>query len=227
LESGAKKMIPILEMKNITSELSKMGVPILNRLSFSLNPKDRLVLKGPSGSGKSLLLRSLIFLDPIRSGEVWFQNQKVKPEEIPNYRSRVIYLGQKPSLLEGSVEDNLKFAFQLKTHQNKKYDRKSVLKLVNSFNFEESFLTQSAKFLSGGESQIVALVRALILDPQILLLDEPTASLDASRSDIFEKLIVKWVEESEDRAFIWVTHHREQEEKVGTAFLSLETGNLK
>ena len=216
-------MIPILEMKNITSELSKMGVPILNRLSFSLNPKDRLVLKGPSGSGKSLLLRSLIFLDPIRSGEVWFQNQKVKPEEIPNYRSRVIYLSQKPSLIEGSVEDNFKFALGLKTHQNKKYDRNSVLKILNTFNFEESFLNQSAKFLSGGESQIVALVRALILDPQILLLDEPTASLDTNRSEVFERLIIQWVEESQDRAFIWVTHQKDQEKKVGKTFLSLET----
>ena len=219
-------MIPILEMKNITSELSKVGEPILNCLSFSLNPKDRLVLKGPSGSGKSLLLRSLVFLDPIRSGEVWFQNQKVKLEEIPNYRSRVVYLGQKPSLIEGSVEDNLKFAFQLKTHQNKKYDRNSVLKIVNTFNFEESFLNQSAKFLSGGESQIVALVRALILDPQILLLDEPTASLDTNRSEVFERLIIQWVEESQDRAFIWVTHHKDQEKKVGNSFLSLEIRSL-
>jgi putative ABC transport system ATP-binding protein len=220
-------MTPVLEIKNITSDLSKMGTPILNSLSFSLNPKDRLVLKGPSGSGKSLLLRSLIFLDPIRSGEIYFQNQKVKSEDIPNYRSRVIYLSQKPSLIEGSVEDNFKFALGLKTHQNKKYDRLSVLKLIKLFNLEESFLKQPAKYLSGGEGQIVALVRALILEPQILLLDEPTASLDANRSEVFEKFMFQWVEESQDRAFIWVTHHKDQEKKVGKSFLSLETRNLE
>lgn len=219
-------MNPILELKNITSELSKMGTPLLNSFSFSLNPKDRLVLKGPSGSGKSLLLRSLIFLDPIRAGEIWFHNQQVKPEGIPIYRSRVIYLSQKPSLLEGSVEDNLKFAFGLKTHQNKNYDRSSVLKFIKLFNLEESFLNQSAKYLSGGEGQIVALIRALILDPEIFLLDEPTASLDVARSETFEKLMVQWVEESKDRAFIWVTHHKDQEKKVGNTFVTLDSGNL-
>ncbi len=65
-----------------------------------------------------------------------------------------------------------------------------------------------------------------ILDSQIMILDEPTASLDKNRSEVFENELVSWVESSQDRAFIWVTHKKEQESKVGKSFLSLANGTL-
>ena len=218
-------MTPLLEIKNLTSQITREGRPLLNAVSFSLNKSDRLVLKGASGSGKSLLLRSLIFLDPLSSGEVFLNGKLIAPKEVPHYRSQVIYHGQKPSLLEGTVQENLEGPFSFQIHQNKKYDRQIISHYLSIFNLQDSFLNQSAKLLSGGEAQIVALLRALILQPQILLLDEPTASLDKARGDIFEREIIRWVEDSpaeeQNRSFIWVTHQKEQALKMGTSFLSL------
>ena len=212
---------PILEIRNLSSEIARQGTPLLQSISISLHEKERLVLTGPSGVGKSLLLRMIVFIDPIKSGEIYFHEKKISQTDIPFFRSQVIYLGQKPSLIEGTVEDNLKGAFKLKIHSEKKYNRERVLTCLKTFDLSEGFLNQQAKLLSGGEAQIMAIIRALILDPKVLLLDEPTASLDSRRSKNFEDCIIDWVNNSQERAFIWITHQREQENRLGTRILNL------
>ena len=219
-------MNPILQIKDLSSPLQREGVPLLNSVSFTLQSGDRLVLTGPSGSGKSLLLRTLTYLDPTASGDIFFMGSPVTAERVPYFRSQVIYLGQKPCLSEGTVEDNLKKVFEFKVHRNKKYERDRVLELLRSFHFGPSFLSQPAKLLSGGESQVVALIRAIILDPVILLLDEPTASLDSAKNDVFENLVVSWIKAASNRSFIWITHQKEQEQRVGNRWISLMKGLL-
>lgn len=214
-------MSPILEVINLTSQIHRQGSPIFQRLSFALQNQERLVLRGPSGIGKSVLLRTLVFLDPLQEGDIYFQSKKLTPEQIPLFRSQVLYLGQKPSLSEGTVEDNFKKAFEFKTHKKRSYSKEKALQILNLFNLGEPFLNQQAKLLSGGEAQIMALIRALIIEPKVLLLDEPTASLDVLRSEVFEKHLIDWVTSSEDRALIWITHQKEQEYRIGTRVLTL------
>jgi putative ABC transport system ATP-binding protein len=216
----------LLDVRNITSHVSKENSAVLNHIDLTLNSKDRLVVRGPSGSGKSLLLRSITFLDPIASGEVWFQGKRIQPGDIPAFRSEVIYLSQKPSLIEGTVADNLKYVLSFRVNETKIMPKEKVSETLSQFNLSENFLNQSAKHLSGGEAQIVALVRALLMDPKVMLLDEPTASLDRTRSDLFEKKMIQWIEGSSERAFIWITHQQEQESRVGKSFLTLKDGRL-
>src|SRR5262249_34321245 len=156
---------------------------------------DRLAITGPTGSGKTVLLRALALLDPLDEGLIRYRGSPVDGESIPGYRKQVIYLHQRPALFKGSVADNLQRPFALQVHRQKHFDRERLLGLVDFLGRDASFLDQSSRDLSGGEAQIVALLRALQLDPAVLLLDEPSASLDQGAGQAIEGLIGRWLEE--------------------------------
>ena len=91
---------------------------------------------------------------------------------------------------------------------------------------DAAFLEKKVADLSGGEIQIAALVRALQLDPAILLLDEPTAALDGPTATAVEQLIDRWLAQSAERAMIWVSHNEAQAQRVGRTAIRMEAGRL-
>jgi putative ABC transport system ATP-binding protein len=146
---------------------------------------------------------------------------------VPAYRSEVIYLHQRPALFDGSVEANLHRPFALKHHQSRAFDINRIMQLLESIGRSASFLANLSRDLSGGEAQIVALLRAIQLDPSILLLDEPTASLDFGSARAIEELVLHWISEaSESRAFLWVSHDSDQVSRVANRALRMESGKL-
>ncbi|WP_417383924.1 ABC transporter ATP-binding protein [Gimesia sp.] len=200
----------------------------LNRnLSLRIFPGDRVAISGPTGSGKSVFLRSLAMLDEIQEGSILFHNQPVKDKQLPEYRSRVVYLQQRPVLIEGTVESNLQFAFQFQVNQQKDHNPSSIQDFLKTFGRPESFLKKKSSSLSGGEGQIVALLRALILTPEVLLLDEPTSGLDPETTQQFESIILQWIETSEPApAFVWITHDRSQAQRLADKIMTFPTGQL-
>jgi putative ABC transport system ATP-binding protein len=153
--------------------------------------------------------------------------QPVRNEAVPSFRSAVLYLHQRPALFEGSVETNLRHPFLLKAHRKRCFDRARIVDLLEGLVRDESFLEKSHRDLSGGEGQIVALLRALQLDPTVLLLDEPTASLDAEAVRAIEGLLSRWYAEGAGRrACLWVTHDSEQAERVADQILCLRAGRI-
>ncbi|MGF1479923.1 MAG: ATP-binding cassette domain-containing protein [Cyanophyceae cyanobacterium] len=194
-------------------------------VSFELKPQMRLGLVGPSGAGKTLLFRALVNLDPIDEGNISLAGRSLSQWSLPDYRKRVLYLPQQPALFEGTVEHNLKMVFQLSVHQNRAYERSRILIALETLGRGDHFLTLSATQLSGGESQILSLLRALQLDPQILLLDEPTASLDPDSTRRVEVLLERWLQAKADRACIWTSHDPEQIHRVTGEQLNLQTFN--
>ncbi|MBE7385511.1 MAG: ATP-binding cassette domain-containing protein [Leptolyngbya sp. SIO1E4] len=206
--------------------VSKIGRNFQDRwiwqdISFELFAGDRLAIVGPSGTGKSLLLRVLAGLDPIQAGQILFQGQSLASLEMPQFRSQVIYLHQQPALLEGSVESNLTQVYNLAIHRNSTYDRPKVLEYLSFLGRSANFLERSVDQLSGGEKQIVACLRALQLSPQVLLLDEPTASLDRTATEQLENLITQWHHTDSSRACMWTSHDPEQIDRVSTQKLTL------
>jgi putative ABC transport system ATP-binding protein len=140
----------------------------------------------------------------------------------------VVYLHQRPSLFEGSIESNLRQPFSLKVNRRSSFDRNRILELLDGVGRPASFLERSSRDLSGGETQIVALLRALQLDPSILLLDEPTTSLDEATSRAIEELIRRWLGEAPaDRASIWVTHDSLQARRIADQWLRMRRGRLE
>ena len=212
---------PMLSASKIGRRLQESW--IWQDISFELFAGDRLAVMGPSGAGKSLLLRTLAGLDPIQSGEIVFQGTSLSNLSMPEFRAQVMYLHQKPALLEGTVESNLRQIYQLKVHHNKTYDRSQILDYLSILGRSEKFLERSIEQLSGGEQQIVACLRSLQLSPTVLLLDEPTASLDNAATHQLEALITQWQQNDPNRACIWTSHDPTQIERVTTRQLTLST----
>lgn len=203
---------------------ARTGTPLLQPLHFTLAAGDRVAITGPSGSGKSVLLRTLALLDATQGGEVHWQGAAIKATQITAYRSHVCYIAQKPALLDGSVEDNLRYPYSLKVHARARYQREAALQLLAQAGKPASFLDKQASELSGGESQVLALVRALQLNPQVLLLDEPTAALDPESARQVEALVDAWFDGG--RALIWVSHDPAQAQRVSNRQLEMKAGSL-
>lgn len=222
-------------MPNAVAELEATGISrrvggrlLLDGIDLRLGAGDRIALGGPSGSGKTQLLRALALLDPIDAGEVLWRGAPVADGDVPTYRGRVVYHQQIPALAEGTVGETLRRPFALVTHAGRRFDAARALALFDRLGQDGSLYEAAIGDLSGGERQIVALVRVLLLEPTILLLDEPTASLDAASEERVVAMIADWVEhQGERRAYIWVTHDERLSRLVSDRGLHLAAGRLR
>jgi putative ABC transport system ATP-binding protein len=210
---------PTLILQNLSRQVQNRW--LWQALNLEIYPGDRIAIKGASGVGKSLLLRTIAGLEPLQTGQILFQGQSLAMLSMPDYRAKVMYLHQRPALLEGTVEDNLKVPFQLKIHRHQRYNRDLILTYLTQLDRPISFLGTPSPVLSGGEMQIVALLRSLQLSPQILLLDEPTASLDDQTTLQVEFLLTQWQAADPQRILIWVSHNVAQLKRVCDRWMEL------
>jgi putative ABC transport system ATP-binding protein len=205
---------------------------LLDHVSLGLDAGDRLAVSGPSGSGKTLLLRALAQLDPLDAGSVYWHGKRLHSAGIPSFRSLVVYLHQRAAIFGApmfgdTVEGALRWPLTLTIHRGRPFDRQRILALVDQLGRGETFLDQPIAGLSGGEMQIVALLRAVQLDPLVLLLDEPTAAIDPAAAAAVEQLVGRWWSEApQSRAMIWVTHDAAQAERIATRTARMEVGRL-
>lgn len=190
-----------------------------------LDPGELVVVAGPTGSGKSLLLRALASLDALDEGQIRLEGRPVEDWPVTRLRHRVTYLHQSPALFPGSVEDNFREPFEWHEHRRRGYRREYALHLLDPLGRGEAFLARDVSELSGGERQIVAVVRAMLLEPRVLLLDEPTAALDPGATSTVEELVRNWI--TDERSAVWVSHDREQARRVGDRGLLLRDGELR
>jgi tungstate transport system ATP-binding protein len=203
-----------LTVRNLSFQAG--GTPILNNVDLDLESDALTVLMGPNGAGKSILLRLLHGLLAPSSGSIRWSG---KPLDKALRRQQALVF-QKPVLLRRSVEANLKFALRLRYFSNRaaKLDRA----------LEESGLDHLAKrqarVLSGGEQQRLALARALILEPKVLLLDEPTANLDPASTLIIEQAINR--ARQQGVKIILITHDQHQARRLGEEVVFLHAGQV-
>lgn len=216
---------PLLTVRDL-NRFSRSGDPLLADINFSISAGEHWAITGPSGAGKTLLLRALALLDPIQ-GELRWQGDPVQPASVPDYRSKVVYLSQASPVIEGTVEDNLRLPYQLERYADAEWSRSQAENWCRQLGKQEDFLQQSSADLSGGEKQIVALLRVLPLDAQVLLLDEASSALDPTTEENFETLVDEWLSEwPEERAVVWVSHDEAQRQRVSSRSIHLEHGRM-
>ncbi len=202
------------------------GTLLLDDVSLVVAAGESVALLGPPGSGKTLLLRALAMLDPLEGGDVRLSEELVSDDAVPKFRLQVIHVQQRATLVEGTVRENLQFPYSFGNRRHQAYDESPITTWLQAVGREPAFLDRSTADLSGGESQIVALLRAMQLDPAVLLLDEPTSSLDQQTSSQVESLMRQWLQEDTGRAMLIVTHDEAQAERLADRVIRLDRGQL-
>jgi ABC-type multidrug transport system fused ATPase/permease subunit len=185
---------------------------VLNDVSFDA-PRGRvLALVGASGAGKSTLLRCLNRLAEPESGTIGLDGEDIRAVAPERLRRRVALVAQAPAMLPGTVEDNLAYGLDALPAEV----RDAALAAAG---LDPSFLSRTAKALSGGERARVALARALTREPDAVLLDEPTAALDPETAEVIARTVAALAQR--DLAVIVATHDMALAEAVSDATLRL------
>lgn len=211
----------ILAVTNLT--VQKKETTILNEISFTIEEGDIVGLLGPSGAGKSSLFRTLNLLNSPTKGTIFYQGKNILSANPLNLRKEIGYVFQKPFLFGQTVKENLFYPYQLLRQEPNLMEINSYLAKVN---LEENVLLKKNSQVSGGEQQRIALVRSLLVKPQILLLDEVTASLDQANAQLIEQLIHQ---ENQDRKLtvLFISHSLKQAKELAQKIIYLEKGRIK
>lgn len=210
----------ILSLENVEHRYGLRTVLRIPRLD--VHPGEVLALVGPSGAGKSTLLRLLDFLEAPTSGRVLYQGRSYDPRTAPlDIRRRITTVFQKPLLLDMSVRRNVAYGLQLRGERDSRHRQDAALEAVGLHHLAEA----RPRTLSGGEAQRVALARALVLQPEVLLLDEPTANLDPANVRMIEN-IVRTANQEQNVTVVIVTHNVWQARRLAQRVAFLYEGEL-
>lgn len=209
----------ILSIKEVN--YNSENTQILKGISFDVKKGDCISIVGPSGSGKSTLLKICADLIPVSGGTMYFKNNCYTSYNPIELRKLVSYCVQIPHLFGNTVYENLEFPFKAR---NKKVDEKRLKNLLNKFSLDESYLKKDINMLSGGEKQRIAIIRNLIYTPEILLLDEATASLDKENATKVENYIKELNENGV--TILWITHSEEQSKTIFNKRIVISEGKV-
>lgn len=196
---------PLLKLEQV-SQAASVGVQLLVKdISFEAFSGDRIAIVGPSGAGKTSLLRLLNRLNEATSGTIYLENRDIRKIPTITLRQQVILLLQEPKLLGMTVRQAITYPLILRNlPQNLRQER--LYYWIKRLHIPEEWLERTEVQLSVGQRQLVALARVLIIEPKILLLDEPTSALDAGRASHLLQVLIQLADEG--KITILMTNHQ-------------------
>ena len=217
----------VIEVRDLTKKFG--GKLVLDNISLTIEKGKTTVVIGPSGCGKTVLMKHFIALQRPSSGQVYFQGQRIddrREGELYDVRMHFGYLFQEGALFDSlSVAENIMFPIR-QHHRGITWQAvedlvKAKLAMVGLDGFQHYYPAS----LSGGQRKRVALARAIALNPEVILYDEPTTGLDPIRSDIINELVLK-LERDLNVTSVVVTHDMKSAYKVGDRIVMLHNGRI-
>lgn len=200
-----------IKIRNLKKFYDNKKILDIEKLDFS-NSKFHTIM-GVNGSGKTTLLKIIAGLDKDYQGEIFYNDEIFNKEAYKD----ITYVGQKSYLFRTSVYENLIYPLKLRAYSEKDIREKSQ-EYLNIFGLEE-IKNQRASSLSSGEAQRLALARAMIFNPKLLILDEAIANINEDFSYQLEKILK---EKSKDINVIFVTHNMEQAKRIDENIIFLD-----
>lgn len=219
--SGGMKDEPLLLVENLVQQHGegfRLQVP-----RFAVYPGRAYAVTGPNGSGKTTLLRTLAFLTPPASGTVTFDGVTAGRDagHIQRWRRQATLVMQDAYLFKGSVFYNIAYGLRIRGLSDGEV-RMRARRALEAVGMAD-FVDRKPHQLSRGETQRVAIARALALEPRLLLLDEPTANVDAANAEMIERIISRFME-TQHMAVIFSTHQPDQAYRLADEVVSLRDG---
>ncbi|MBG0764973.1 MAG: spermidine/putrescine ABC transporter ATP-binding protein, partial [Tissierellales bacterium] len=211
----------IIEISNIVKKYD--DVKVLNEISFNVYKNEFVTLLGPSGCGKTTTLRIIGGFETANEGKVLFEGKEIN--HLPPYKRQINTVFQNYALFPHmNVYENIAFGLKIKRLKDEIIENKvrRILKLVGLENFEKRDIDS----LSGGQQQRIAIARALVNEPKVLLLDEPLGALDLKlRKDMQVEL--KNIQKSLGITFIYVTHDQEEALTMSDRIIVMKSGSIQ
>ena len=212
-----------MELQNVSKSFET--VYALQKINLKIPYGKITTLLGPSGSGKTTLLRILAGLDKPTEGIIYYKNKQINAERKDFLRKKATLVFQKSIFFNTTVYNNVAFGLKIKKNISEEDCEKKVLETLNLVGLG-SFADRRAKKLSGGEQQRVSLARALVLDRELLLLDEPTVNLDPKNVSVIEETIQR-INQEKNTTIVLATHNMFQAEAISKNICLILDGTVK
>lgn len=214
----------IFKVRNLKKVYNNKIVLDVDNLDFQEGKIYAIV--GPNGSGKTTLLNILNLLEKPEEGQIFFHDQEItnkSNEDTLEIRRRMTLVNQDPFLFHSTVYDNIAYGLKIRSIPPKvqKSRIKSALNIVGLSGFKD----RRANQLSGGEAQRAVIARALVIEPEVLFLDEPTANIDQKHVDVVERIIKK-IRKEIKTTVIFTTHDLSQAYRLADEVISLLDGKI-
>lgn len=209
----------LLELQHVGYRVG--DTPILQDVNLKIDKQEWVTIAGPSGSGKSTLVRIIASLLSKTSGELRFAGQPIESYDPIAYRRRVSYAFQQPTLFGETVADNLAFPYQIRQEP---FDQQRAITALEYVGLGEGDLTKHVTDLSGGQHQRIALLRNVMIYPEVLILDEVTAGLDADNKAFVWNMIQHF--NQDDHLTIIAITHDQSEIESAKRLVTIENGQI-
>lgn len=214
---------PQLRIEDISLKTPIASSYLLENISFQVDKGDRMAIVGPSGAGKTSLLRLLNRLSSPTSGSIYLDNQEYRQIPAIELRRQITLVIQESKLLGMSVREALAYPLKLRGVNSSNIGER-ISGAIEQLHIPQEWLDRTELQLSVGQKQLVAIARGIILQPKILLLDEPTSALDAGKATHILQVLTQLT--NSNTTIIMVNHQLEIAEEFSTRVLHLQRGKL-